>query len=245
MEMGKSTKTNKKATPKTTAKNTSKENKKSDTVKKTQTTKTTKNNNKKNNVKKETPKTKVETKKENVKETKIDKREIKPKIKEEKSDLKKLLILIVIIVVIFLIFYFAVTFINNKKLKNIFPKDDALGSTEIDYTKVMVGNMLKQNQEEYYVLAVKTSDDETNPYENTLSEYANYQAVHKIYTIDLNDVFNSKYVKDESDFEDDIIFSQTTLVKVNNGEIDEVYEDADEIEEELQDLLEEAKENTK
>ena len=245
MEMGKNTKTNKKATPKATTKNTNKEAKKTDSVKlkkneevksvkpkKTEVTNSTKNSTKKNNIKKETPQTKIEKKEP--------KKELKPKIKEEKSDLKKLLILILIIAVLFLIFYFAVTFINNKKLKNIFPNDESLGSAEIDYNQVIVGNMLKQNQEEYYVLASKVDEGESDPYYQTLTDYRSYNPEYKIYNLDLNDIFNAKYVKEESNFDDEIAFSKTTLIKVKDGEIDEVYEDDDEIEEKLQNLLDEA-----
>ena len=250
MEMGKTKKTN---TTKQTAKKVEINEKNKNTgknINKNNNKKTNKNNKQMNQTKQTNKKVVNEPKKEE----KIAKKEVKkeqeikketPKIKEEKSELKKLFILIGIIAALFIIFYAAITIANKNKLNQIFPSDDSLGETEFDYSKIMVGNMLTQNKDEYYVLAYKTEDDESNPYADDISEYESYKYDYKIYTIDLNDVFNKKYVADESNFDDDnIIFSKTTLVKVKDGKIDSVYEDDEEISNTIDDLLEDAREKT-
>ncbi len=257
MEMGKTKKTNttkqtnKKVETneknKNTGKNINKNNNKK-TNKKNEQVSQTKKTNEKNKQMNQTKKTNKKVVTEPKKEEKVVKKEEKketPKIKEEKSDLKKLFILIGIIAALFIIFYAAITIVNKNKLNQIFPSDDSLGETEFDYSKIMVGNMLTQNKDEYYVLAYKTEDDESNPYADDISEYESYKYDYKIYTIDLNDVFNKKYVADESNFDDDnIIFSKTTLVKVKDGKIDSVYEDDEEISNTIDDLLEDAREKT-
>ena len=259
MEMGKTKKTNttkqtnKKVDAneknKNTGKNINKNNNKKTNKKNEQASqikKTTEKNKQMNQTKQTNKKVITEPKKEEkvVKKENEIKKET-PKIKEEKSELKKLFILIGIIAVLFIIFYAAITIANKNKLNKIFPSDDSLGETEFDYSKIMVGNMLTQNKDEYYVLAYKTEGNENNPYADEISEYESYKYEYKIYTIELNDVFNKKYVADESNFEDDnIVFSKTTLVKVKDGKIDSVYEDDEEISNTLDDLLEDAREKT-
>lgn len=166
--------------------------------------------------------------------------------KEGRAELKKLLILIAIISAVFLIFYGITCLVNNDKMSNIFKKDDSLGSTEFDYTKILVGNALTQNPEEYYILALKSDDENISSYNNLITEYNSYQYQYKIYTIDLDDTFNKKYLAEESSFDNDkLIFKKTTLIKVNNGELGEIYEADSEINDVLDSLLENAKENTK
>ena len=246
MEMGKTKKTNTtKQTAKkletneknkNTGKNINKNNNKKTTNKNeqaSQTKKTTEKNKQMNQTKKTNKKVVTEPKKEEKVVKKEEKKET-PKIKEEKSELKKLFILIGIIAALFIIFYAAITIANKNKLNQIFPSDDSLGETEFDYSKIMVGNMLTQNKDEYYVLAYKTEDDESNPYADDISEYESYKYDYKIYTIDLNDVFNKKYVADESNFDDDnVIFSKTTLVKVKKGKVEETFTADEKIVEEL------------
>lgn len=157
---------------------------------------------------------------------------------KKNSDLKKIIILIAVILVVFAIFYVVTIILNKNNHADIFEKEK-LGNTEIQYDEILVGAILNQSPKSYYVLV---KEDDT--YDKLISEYATYKYDEKIYTVDLTSAFNKNSKAEESSYEGDLKFKGTTLLKIEDGKIETVYEDTDEIEDKLNDLLETAKEKT-
>jgi uncharacterized protein YktA (UPF0223 family) len=64
----------------------------------------------------------------------------------------------------------------------------------------------------------------------SISTYSELKNSLKVYTVDLSDAFNKKYVSDESNFNDEYpIFKETTILKIENKKITETYEGEEQI----------------
>lgn len=138
----------------------------------------------------------------------------------EEFSIKKATIMALIILVIIVAFYFITIFVldrkKTKEKENIY--------TAIQYDEIIVGNMYNQKEDEYYVLATMKSDENASSYVTNLENYSKTEDAIKTYTIDLDSGFNKKYVADESDFTLKYpVFSTSTLIKISNNEIKEVY----------------------
>lgn len=177
------------------------------------------------------------SKKKEVKvEAKTDEKNI-----EKKKDIQKIAILVAIIIGVFGICWIIVSVFNKKNYDDIF-EPETLGNTEIQYDEIIVGTILNQKASTYYVLVLE--EDDTS-YSNMLQQYKEYNYEYKIYTVDLGSTFNKNSVSEESSYEkDNMKFKGTTLLKIVDNEIDTVYENINEIEDLLNDLLEEAENNT-
>ncbi len=216
-------------------------------------------NKKTNGTKKTNTKKNINIKNENKGEVSINKvrnskkevqnKQIKDHNKEEitkidaiskQNDMQKIMTLLFIIIGSFTIFYF-ITFVLNKKNYDDIFKPSSLGNSEIQYDEILVGTMLKQSQDTYYVLATKEEDKNVITYSSILDKYNSIKYEYKIYTINLDSVFNKKNVADVESFDkDNLKFKWTTLLKIDDKKIIDVYEDADEIERVLNDLLDSA-----
>ena len=141
----------------------------------------------------------------------------------EENQLKQLIILIVVIVAILGVVYLVSVLFEKKDYSSIF--DNSLDSSEIQYDEILVGTMLKQKDSSYYVLVM----DDTDPYYDVLTKYIeNYRKLEytdKIYTVLLNNVLNKNAKSDKTDVSN-LKFSGTTLVKMENGTIRNVYSDS-------------------
>lgn len=152
----------------------------------------------------------------------------KEEIKESSNELKQLAILVVVILAILGIIYLVSLLFEKKDYSSIF--DNSLEVSEIQFDEILVGTMLKQNENSYYVLVM----DDEDPYYDVLTTYMEtyrkQEYKDKIYTVMLNNIFN-KNSKSESTDLSKLEFSTSTLVKVVNGEIKESYLDSYEISE--------------
>ena len=150
---------------------------------------------------------------------------------EEKFNIKQLILFILIIMITLGLFYGITTIVldkkNNKKVDNT---EEANNDVTIDYNTILAKNILSQSQEAYYVLASFTEDSNVTEYKNTIEKYKNKENSLKVYEVDLNSAFNKAYVSDESNLTgENITFKETTLIKVENKQIKEVFEGKDEI----------------
>lgn len=145
----------------------------------------------------------------------------------ENNEVKKLITIVVTLIIVCGLFYLIAVLVNNKDKKS--------EPTEIQYSKIIVGDLLNQNNEEYYVLAYDPEDTEYESYKSTISGKTDI----KYYLLDLTSGFNSKYYTDEQNFDidsiTDISFSETTLLKISNEVISDYYT-GNEITEFLQNL---------
>lgn len=155
---------------------------------------------------------------------------------EETYSAKKIIIFIAIIILVLAIFYgITVLVTKNKKVEN----DDNDNNAVIQYDEILVGNIYSQQESEYYVLAIK---DNTSTHVSSLEDYSSYDKALRSYTIDLNSGFNKKFLAGESNFEGKLpVFKTTTLLKIVNAKISEIYEDND-IKNQLDKMIESVKE---
>lgn len=144
---------------------------------------------------------------------------------EEKYTIKQLVMYIVIIMAVLLIFYGITLIIANKQNNNVInPENEAV----IDYDTILVQDIYNQNQASYYIFAYIEEDENVTSYNNLIETYSNLEESLKVYTIELDSAFNKKYVKEESNFENKMpTFKGTTLLKIENKKIVDVYEDED------------------
>ncbi len=238
--MAKSKKTNTKK--KTTNKNNSV---KKNNVAKTNTNKNAKQTQKNESVViKENKNQKVEKKNTN-KDIKLDK-----KIKKEKSNPKttmvkndseitKLIKIVLIVTAIMVVFYGITLLVTKNQKADSFDNKTASEKAVIQYDDIMIGTMLNKNQDSYYVLIKEDEDNRVVEYETLMKLVASKIDSPKIYTANLTDSFNKRYLAKEANTTNDMEefrVSGTTLVEIKDGKIVNTYSDHDSIAEELSKL---------
>ena len=145
---------------------------------------------------------------------------------EDKYNIKQMIIFILIIVITLGIFY-GITILVTKNKKTT--TDDAPSTTNedvsIDYDTILAQNIFDQSEDSYYVLASFNDDENLSTYKDSIDKYKAKENSLKVYEIDLDSAFNKNYVSDVSNFKSEYpIFSETTLLKIENGKITETYE---------------------
>ena len=143
------------------------------------------------------------------------------------SEVKKTIIIIVVAVVLLVGMYFLTTVILNKD------SDDNSKITEnaIQYDEILAGESFNQSEDEYYVIYYDSSN-EYSVISSLISSYQLNSSDTKLYSVDLADGMNKKYVTDGNIVTDNassLRVKDTTLVKFNNGEVSEVITDTNEI----------------
>ncbi len=227
--------------------------KKTSTTKKTTTSKTTK---KTTTAKKATtPKknTQAEVKVEEVKEQVKPEKETK-KQKEKKENIKQArkqlyynenndsnelskLIKIVLIVTAIIVVFYGVTVVVTNKAKEA-AEEENKEATEIQYDSIVIGSMLNINGT-FYVLIEDEDDVRLNEYTTLIQTISASEDAPKIYTADLSSSFNKNYLSDETNYDSDMTkfrVKGTTLVRVSDHEITDVYDNHDSIVDELNEL---------
>ena len=143
------------------------------------------------------------------------------------SEVKKTIIIIVVAVVLLVGMYFLTTVILNKD------SDDTSKITEnaIQYDEILAGESFNQSEDEYYVIYYDSSN-EYSVISSLISSYQLNSSDTKLYSVDLADGMNKKYVTDGNIVTDNassLRVKDTTLLKFNNGEVSEVITDTNEI----------------
>lgn len=128
---------------------------------------------------------------------------------------KQIIKSLMIVLVVILIFYFLTTVIIDDT-------NDKQSVNEIQYNEIRVSSLYNIVDEEYYVL-VQLDADVDDLAESLLSLSNNIE--ENVYTANLDNAYNKKYYSDVSNFEEILpIFSQSTLLKIQNNEITEIKE---------------------
>ncbi len=162
---------------------------------------------------------------------KIQKNKTKPQninvtTNSSEDEVRRFGVLVLAIVIVLLLVYTISVLLKGKDYSSIF--DNGLNASELQYNEILVGTILKQKDEKYYVLVIERED----PYADILKRYAeNYVGETKhepFYTVDLGNLFNKTAKKEDSNPES-LVFKGTTLLFVENGEIKEVEEDSNNI----------------
>lgn len=163
----------------------------------------------------------------------------KKDVKNEVSsndELKQLCILVIVIVGILGVIYIVSTILKGKDYSSIF--DNSLDVSEIQNNEVIIGTMLKQSEEEYYVLILDEEDPYKNIFNNYIETYRSLEYDTKIYTVDLNNIFNKSAKQEETNL-DELKFKGTILLKVVDNNIEDAIEDSSEIGEKILEMTKE------
>lgn len=156
-----------------------------------------------------------------------------------KNMIGQLLKIVIIIVIAFVLFYLITYFVtkNNKT----YSWENSSNASVIQYDEIMFGTLLKQNSNEYYVLAMSNSNENKDIYNTYISMYKDKKGALKFYTIDLDSDFNKNYIADKSNFSitkiSDLKVKGVTLLKIKNKVIVEYVEGNDKVIEKFKELV--------
>lgn len=171
-----------------------------------------------------------------MKVARIKKKESKEAVSvEEGYTLKGMLKIVIILLVIFGIFYFITTL-----LVKVNKNDDNNSVEVIDSTKITLNQLLNRLEEEYYVIATKSSlyessylnTDYTSIYKEYINTYKQKDDSLSFYYVDLDNALNKSYFGNELNITDNISelkLNDEVLFKINNGKIEKTYIGKDKI----------------
>lgn len=189
---------------------------------------------------------KVEVKEEKVKEVEIKEEVVstetpaaKETSKKKKSNLSnnefvKLLQLILIVTGIFLAFYLVTWLFTDNSDEN--KKEEEKPEVSIQYDEILMSNLLKQKDLEYYVLAYDAEDKYYDSYNMYIYTYSTQKDAKRVYTSVLSNGFNKKFY--DKELKESVIdaadisklkLKDTSLIRVRRGTIRNVYEGHEEI----------------
>lgn len=150
------------------------------------------------------------------------------------DEIRKLLIIIGAVCAIMLVFYFITE--GVVKHKNDKPKEETPEikiEPDIQYDHILMGSLLNQKEDSYYVLAYTEDDEFYQIYEAYLENYNKLDNHLKVYKVNLSDGFNKSYIAETSYLEGNNINSikvaGTTLIRIEEGEIYLSFEGVDAI----------------
>lgn len=158
------------------------------------------------------------------------KKNVNATIKTE-NEVYKLIKMILILVVLFLVFYMITYFVTKNQKNNV---DNIVNDriAAIQYDKILVGTMLNQKRNEYYVLLDKQDSDDYKLVSLYIDAYSNKEGALKVFTIDMNDPLNKSYYKNDVNITDDLdsfSINEITLIKVKDGNIISSYQGKDDV----------------
>ena len=149
-------------------------------------------------------------------------------------DFFKVLYLVLGVICVFCTFYVITVFVVVKDVKEAEKNTNVAISTD----NIIVGRSLSMPEDKYYVLYYDAKDETVSEeYSSTITNYiySTSEDHVKLYTVDMSDALNKKYVSDESkpmpEKVSDIAIKGTTLMVIEKGKVVEYTEDKTRIEE--------------
>ncbi len=153
----------------------------------------------------------------------------------EINDLKKLGILIIVIVLILAVIYLCTAKFEHPDDSDIF--NNSLQTAKIQYKEIMIGTIFQQGNGDYYVLVIDDKDPFADMLTKAAETYQEQEHKVKLYTVDLNNIFNKSSKAKKSNFEkDNLKFKGNTLLTIKDKEIIETIEDSTKINNKLSEL---------
>ena len=153
-------------------------------------------------------------------------------------ELKKLTYIFGSLVVIFLFFY-AITYFKLK-LENEKDLPQEIVQT-IQFDEILTGNLLKQNNKEYYVLVYDKEEDFNKMYKSLINLYIKKENALRTYYSDLNNSFNTMFKAENSNLKinniSDLKLKTTTLFKIKDGKIINTYEGEENVVKAFKDII--------
>ena len=150
------------------------------------------------------------------------------------TDLSKIIYIVLGVICVFGLFYLLTVFVLNKD-DNTTKTDEEV---EISLDTTIVGRSFSMPEEKYYVLYYDAKDEVVSEeYSSTITNYiySTSEDHVKLYTVDMSDALNKKYLSEESkpmpEKVSDIAIKGTTLMVIEKGKVVEYTEDKARIEE--------------
>lgn len=149
--------------------------------------------------------------------------------------------IILVLLVIVVVFYGITVIITKQKKNNSNQTNQEDVPAVIQYDEILIGTLLDQPREEYYVLIQKDDSLYRSLFESYMKTYSSKTGALKIYTSNMNDVLNGFYISETSNLKTtnmgEFRVSNVSLVKIKNGTIIENYEGIDSVEGALKELV--------
>lgn len=143
---------------------------------------------------------------------------------EEQKEIRSFIKILAVLVILFFGMYFLTTTVFNKEEKIKRTNNEG----KVQYESIILGTLLQRADEEYYVLALDSKDVANTYIMNKASDYNSGKNSLPLYTADLDNEFNKKFVSKESSYQTDSIdnlkLKGTTLIKVKKNKIVEFVE---------------------
>ena len=142
------------------------------------------------------------------------------------SEVKKTIIIISVAVILLVGMYFLTTLILSRDVE-----EEKITENTIQYDEILAGSSFGQSEDEYYVIYY----DSTNEYSTVSSLVSSYQLNGgdiKLYSVDLSNGMNKKYITDGDIVTSDassLRVKENTLLKFEDGEVSETITDLSEI----------------
>lgn len=176
---------------------------------------------------------KQKEKKENIKQAR---KQLYYNENNDSNELSKLIKIVLIVTAIIVVFYGVTVVVTNKAKEAA--EEENKEATEIQYDSIVIGSMLNINGT-FYVLIEDQDDIRLNEYTTLIQTISASEDAPKIYTADLSSGFNENYLSDKTNYDSDMSkfrVKGTTLVRVSDHEITDVYDNHDSIVDELNNL---------
>lgn len=142
------------------------------------------------------------------------------------SEVKKTIIIVVVAVVLLVGMYFLTTAILSKDTP-----EEKITENAIQYDEILAGESFNQGDGEYYVIYY----DSSNEYSTISSLISSYQLNNsdvKLYSVDISNGMNKKYVTDGDIVTSDassLRVKNNTLLKFSDGKVSKTITDINEI----------------
>ena len=154
---------------------------------------------------------------------------------EETKTMKQFLITLIIVIVGVVGIYLLTKYVVKKDSSTTDNSTTTEEKSYIDPNTAIVGTMLNKSSDEYYVIIYDKTGDNATTYYSIVSTYKAKDTALKVYTVDLSNSLNKKYIATDNKTNpkatnlEDLKFGEVTLLKVKNNKITEAYETTDAI----------------
>ena len=153
---------------------------------------------------------------------------------EETKTMKQFLITLIIVIVGVVGIYLLTKYVV-KKDNSTNNSSTTEEKSYIDPNTAIVGTMLNKSSDAYYVIIYDKTKDNATTYYSIVSTYKAKDKALKVYTVDLSNSLNKKYIATDNKTNpkatnlEDLKFGEVTLLKVKNNKITEANETTDAI----------------
>lgn len=144
---------------------------------------------------------------------------------------------ILLVVLVFIVGIYCFTKFVVKKDK---AEDKEVTAGSVNYSKIILGSLLNQAYDEYYVFAYHGNANNAIYYGVLIDKYMSLENAKKVYWADLDNSLNEKYIAGEEENSNpkakkvsELKLKDYTLIKVKNGKIEKYIETVEKAKKEL------------